>query len=131
MPNPKRKIVLIEDDAVLSEMYYKKFSLDNYQIERAMDGESGLALIKKIQPDIVLLDIMMPKMNGLDTLRAMKADAKLKDVYVVLLTNVGEQSYVDEGFRLGANQYLMKSNYTPKEIVAKVEEWLSAIDQER
>lgn len=124
MTKQKPKIVLVEDDAVLSEMYRKKFAIDGYAIDCAVDGEAGLALVKKIKPDIVLLDIMMPKKNGLDTLRDMKADDELKDIYVVLLTNVGEQSYVDEGFRLGANQYLMKSDYTPKEVVEKVKGWL-------
>lgn len=117
------KIVLVEDDVVLSDMYVKKFTMEGYAIKRAMDGEEGLALIKSTKPDLVLLDIMMPKKNGLDTLKEIKADPELKNIYVALLTNVGEQNYVDEGFRLGANQYLMKSNFTPREVVEKVAEW--------
>lgn len=126
MTKQNAKIVLVEDDVVLSDMYIKKFSMEGYDIERAMDGEEGLALVRKVKPDIVLLDIMMPKKNGLDTLKDIRADsdAKVQKAYVVLLTNVGEQNYVDEGFKLGANQYLMKSNFTPKEVVQKVEEWL-------
>lgn len=121
------KIVLVEDDIVLSDMYVKKFLLEGFSIERALDGEEGLALIKKIKPDLVLLDIMMPKKNGLDTLRELKADPEIKDTYVVLLTNVGEQTYVDEGFKLGASQFMMKSNFTPKEVVEKVKGWLKDI----
>lgn len=128
MPKQNPKIVLVEDDAVLGEMYVKKFALEGYPIERAMDGEEGLALVKRTKPDIVLLDIMMPKKNGLDTLRDIRADAELQGTYVVLMTNVGEQTYVDEGFKLGANQYLMKSNFTPKEIVQKVQGWLATLD---
>lgn len=123
MPD-KPSVVLVEDDAVLAEMYQKKFELEGFTIHHALDGEAGLTLIKKVKPAIVLLDIMMPKKNGLDTLKDIKADDELKNTYVVLLTNVGEQSYVDEGFRLGANQYLMKSNFTPREVVEKVREWL-------
>lgn len=121
------KIVLVEDDVVLSQMYVKKFSMEGYAIERAMDGEEGLALVKSSKPDLVLLDIMMPKKNGLDTLKDIKSDPELKNTYVVLLTNVGEQNYVDEGFRLGANQYLMKSNFTPREVVEKIREWAGEI----
>lgn len=131
MTKQNAKIVLVEDDVVLSDMYLKKFSMEGYDIERAMDGEEGLALVKKLKPDIVLLDIMMPKKNGLDTLKDIKADPELKGVYVVLLTNVGEQNYIDEGFKLGANQYLMKSNFTPREVVEKVEEWLGHLRENK
>lgn len=127
MAKQKGIIALVEDDVVLSDMYVKKFSLEGYTIERAMDGEEGLELVKRLKPDIVLLDIMMPKKNGLDTLKDIKADPALKNTYVVLLTNVGDQTYIDEGFRLGANQYLMKSNYTPSDVVKRVEEWLGKI----
>ncbi len=120
-------IVLVEDDIVLSDMYVKKFRMEGYSIEHALDGEEGLILIKKLNPNIVLLDIMMPKKNGLDTLKEMKDDPDLKGIFVSLLTNVGEQNYVDEGFRLGANQYLMKSNFTPREVVEKVSEWAEAL----
>lgn len=124
MADKKSIVVLVEDDSVLADMYIKKFQMEGFTIEHALDGEEGLALVKKLKPDIVLLDIMMPKKNGLDTLKDIRADAELKNTFVVLLTNVGEQSYVDEGTRLGANQYLMKSNFTPREIVDKVREWL-------
>lgn len=125
----KPLIMLCEDDVVLSDMYVKKFTLSGLDVVAAMDGEEGLAKAREKTPDIILLDIMMPKKNGLDTLKEIREDEALKDVYVVLLSNVGEQSYIDEGFKLGANQYLMKSNFTPKEVVEKVEEWLKEIAQ--
>lgn len=124
MADQNQTIVIVEDDAVLSDMYVKKFEVEGFKVERALDGEEGLALIKKVHPALVLLDIMMPKKNGLDTLKDIRNDDSIKNTYVVLLTNVGEQNYVDEGMRLGANQYLMKSNFTPREIVEKVREWL-------
>lgn len=122
-------LVLVEDDVVLSDMYVKKFTMEGFTIERAMDGEEGLALIKRLRPNLVLLDIMMPKKNGLDTLKELKSDPDLKNTFVVLLSNVGEQSYIDEGFKLGANEYLMKSNYTPREVVDKVREWLPRLSE--
>ncbi len=121
------KILLCEDDVVLSDMYVKKFQLAGLDVTAAIDGEQGLAEMRKSKPDIVLLDIMMPKKNGLDTLKEIKEDPDLKDCYVVLLSNVGEQSYIDEGFSLGANQYLMKSNFTPGEVLEKVKGWLAEI----
>lgn len=127
MVDQNTKIVLVEDDIVLSDMYVKKFTMEGFSIERAMDGEEGLALIKQVKPQLILLDIMMPKKNGLDTLKDIKSDPELKDAFVVLLSNVGEQSYIDEGFKLGANEYLMKSNYTPREVVEKIREWADRI----
>lgn len=129
MSTPNIKIVLAEDDVVLAGMYVKKFQMEGFTIVHAMDGEEALALVQKEHPDIVLLDIMMPKKNGLDTLKDIRADASVGKTYVVLLTNVGEQSYVDDGFKLGANQYLMKSNFTPREVVEKVREWIPELGQ--
>lgn len=124
MPASKGKVVLVEDDAILGDMYVQKFTKEGYTISHALDGEAGLAMIKKERPDVVLLDIMMPKKNGLDTLRDLRADPEVKHTFVALLSNVGEQSYIDEGYKLGANEFLMKSNFTPGEVVAKVAEWL-------
>ncbi len=75
MTTAKPTIALIEDDSVLADMYIKKFAIDGYTIDHATDGEAGLELVKKVRPDIVLIDIMMPKKNGLDMLREMKEDA--------------------------------------------------------
>lgn len=127
MAADKTLVVLCEDDVVLSDMYVKKFSLEGFDVQAAMDGEQGLELIRKLKPKLVLLDIMMPKKNGLDTLKEIKADPEISGTYVILLSNVGEQSYIDEGVRLGAAQYLMKSNYTPREVVEKVKGWLAEI----
>lgn len=121
-PNPV--VVLVEDDVVLSEMYAKKLGMAGLTVERAMDGEEGLSLIRKVNPDLVLLDIMMPKKNGLDTLKDLRADPAFANTYVVLLSNVGDESYIDEGLKLGANQYMMKSNFTPSEVVDQIKKWL-------
>ncbi len=125
MTTAKPTIVLIEDDEILAEMYAAKFAKEGITLLRASDGDEGLALLRKAKPQLVLLDIMMPKRNGLDVLKDLKADPDLRDTYVVLLTNVGEQNYIDEGFKLGAAQFLMKSNFTPREVVDKVKGWLS------
>lgn len=112
----------MEDDAVLADMYVQKFTREGFDIRHALDGEAGLKLVRTKSPDLVLLDIMMPKKNGLDTLKDLKADPALKDINVILLSNVSDQSYLEKGLATGAKSYLLKSDYTPGEIVAKVNE---------
>ncbi|MDP9211930.1 MAG: response regulator [bacterium] len=115
----KKKIVLIEDDSVLAEMYLQKFQREGYDIFHALDGDEGIALIRQHEPDLVLLDIMMPKKSGIQVLEELKQDEETKDVKVVLLSNVGDQDYIDRGMALGAADYLLKSNFTPSEVVGK------------
>ena len=127
MADTKGTLVLVEDDTVLSDMYLKKFELEGLQIERAADGEEGLALIKQVKPKLALVDIMMPKKNGLELVKELRADDDYKDVFIVMLTNVGEQSYMDEARQLGANEFLMKSEFTPGEVVQKAKAWLAEL----
>lgn len=123
-------IVLVEDDPVLAQMYLRKFALEGFDVRHAMDGEAGLALIKEVKPRLVLMDIMMPKQNGLETLKQLREDPEIGQTFVALLTNVGEQQYVDEGTKLGANDYLMKSAFTPREVADKVKGWLADLDKQ-
>ncbi len=115
----KKTIVLIEDDSVLADMYVQKFQREGYDIHHALDGDEGISLVREHGPDLVLLDIMMPKKSGIEVLEELKQDAETKDVQVVLLSNVGDQDYIDRGMALGAADYLLKSNFTPSEVVGK------------
>lgn len=126
----KPNVVLVEDDNVLAQMYLRKFELEGIDVQHAIDGEAGLELIRQVKPDIVLMDIMMPKKNGLDALKELRADPEIGRTFVALLTNVGEQQYMDEGTRLGANDYLMKSALTPREVVDKIHEWMKTLAQD-
>lgn len=125
----KPVIVLVEDDQVLAQMYLRKFELEGLDVRHAMDGESGLDLIKEVKPRLVLMDIMMPKRNGLETLKLLRQDPEVGQTFVAMLTNVGEQQYVNEGTKLGANEYLMKSALTPHEVADKVKSWLADLGQ--
>lgn len=128
------KIAIIEDDALLSEMYSQKFKKDGYQVVRASDGEQGLKLIKQERPNLILLDIMMPKMNGLQVLQAIKADPdnQIKNTPIILLTNLGRSMQdVNRGLELGAVAYLIKSQVKPADVVAKVKEVLAASGQDQ
>lgn len=121
------KILIVEDDPLLSRMYQKKFSEDGFDVEVARDGEEGMAKARVYNPTAILLDIMMPKVNGLEVLRKLKESSETASVPVVLLTNVarGEED-IEKGLELGAVAYLVKSENTPIQVVAKVKEILAA-----
>lgn len=121
---PKAKIILVEDDAFLAELYVTKFSELGYEMTVAQDGKKGLELVESMKPDIVLLDIVLPQLDGLAVLRTLKANEGLKMIPVVLLTNLGQKDDVERGMALGAAAYIIKAHFTPTEVVAKVEEIL-------
>lgn len=124
MPEKKFKIVLIEDEEMLSNMYEAKFTKEGFEIKKALDGESGLQLIQANKPDLVLLDIIMPKLDGFSVLRKIKEDPKTKNIPVILLTNLGQDEDIKKGNALGAKGYLVKANLTPAQVVDKVKEYL-------
>lgn len=117
------KILIVEDDSLLSNMYAAKFKKDGFDVSTAGNGEEGLAKIQSEKPDIILLDIMMPKMNGLEVLEKVKADNALKSIPVILLTNLARgEDDVNKGLELGAVAYLVKSKVTPVEVVTKIKQ---------
>jgi len=116
------KIFITEDDPLMIRVYEKTLKLYGYDVESAADGEEALAklLVMKEQPNLILLDIMMPKMNGLELLQKLKAEASLKEIPVVFLTNLAGKEDEEKGLALGATAYLVKSQYEPKEIAEKI-----------
>lgn len=124
MADAKKVIFLVEDDLFLSDMYRTKFSLSGYEMPHAEDGENAMRMIKETKPDLVLLDIVLPKKSGFDVLKEIKADPELAKTPVILLTNLSQKDDVDKGFKLGANDYIIKAHFTPAEVVAKVEKVL-------
>lgn len=120
-----KKILIIEDDPFLSEMYAIKLSQDNFQVEIAVDGKEGLKKIQSYKPDLILLDIVLPKMDGFEILKKLKQDPKLKKIPVILLTNLGQKNEVEKGLALGADEYIIKAHFTPTAVVAKVKEILA------
>jgi len=114
------KILLIEDDKFLSDMYVTKFSKFGYKIETAYDGEEGIRKTRKIGPDVILLDIRLPLKDGFEVLKEIKKDQKTKDIPVILLTNLGQKEDIEKGVKLGAVDYLIKAQFTPQEVVDKV-----------
>lgn len=120
MANDTIKILLVEDDTFLVEMYTTKFELEGFEVVSAEDGKRGLELAKKENPDVILLDILMPKMDGFEVLDELKADAVTKDIPVILLTNLGQQDDIKKGFEKGAVGYLVKAHFMPSEVVDKI-----------
>ena len=120
------KILLVEDDPMIVRMYQRKLEQEGFKVSLAFNGEEGLAALKQDKPDIVLLDIMMPKMNGIEMLKAVKADPSLKDIPVVILTNLGDRPEdVQKAKDLGAEDYWVKANIPLKEIVERVKKILT------
>jgi two-component system sensor histidine kinase/response regulator len=117
----KVKVLLVEDDPMVVRMYQRKLTMDGFELILAFNGEEGLAAMLKERPNIVLLDVMMPKMNGFEMLKKAKADPDLKDTPIVLLTNLGDRlEDVQSGKDLGANDYWVKANLPLKELSERI-----------
>ena len=119
------KVLLVEDDLFLSKILSSKFKKEGFLVELAMDGEEGLKKVKSFAPDIILLDLIMPKKNGFEVLEEIKLNDKTKNIPVIILSNLGQNSDVSKGKELGAVDYLVKANFSLKEVVAKVREHLA------
>lgn len=121
----KVKIAIIEDDEAIVQMYRLKFDADGYEVKTAGDGMAGLKLIADFKPDIVLLDLMMPVMNGLDVLARLRKDATTKDLKVVVLTNMGDAETASKAFAMKATDYIVKAEMTPREVSEKIKQLLA------
>ncbi len=123
-----KKIALIEDDTIIKEMYKMKLEMEGYNVVCAEDGEKALEVIKKEMPDLILLDILMPKKDGFETLKELKnsEDGNVKSVPVIMLTNLSNKEDVAEAKKLGAVDYLVKAKITPNEIAGKVKDFLKS-----
>lgn len=119
------KVLLIEDDQFLAKMYTTKLNMEDIAVHLAPDGQEGINLAKAEKPDIILLDIILPKMDGWQVLEALKADAKTKSIPVLLLTNLGQQEDIEKGLKLGATDYLIKAHFTPSEVLDKIKSILN------
>ena len=124
MENAAKTILLVEDDETLRDMYTLKIEAEGYKLLTAADGEVGLALALSNHPDVILLDIMMPKMDGFAVLTELKKDEALKQTPILMLSNLGQQADVDKGKQLGANDYVVKASMTPTQVVAKIKSYL-------
>ncbi len=114
------KIIIVEDDSFLAQMYATKLKLEGYTVLTAGDGERGLELVQRERPDAVLLDILLPKMDGFGVLERIRAEPTTKNIPVLLLTNLSQKKDIERGMALGANDYLIKSHFVPTEVAQKI-----------
>ncbi len=119
------KVLIVEDDPLMSRMYQKIFTFEGYEVVMAGNGEDGLEKAKKDTPTIILLDVMMPKMNGLEMLEKLKLDPKSKSIPVIMLTNLAGEKDAENALSKGAVKYIVKSEYEPKQVVDMVKEILA------
>lgn len=119
------RIAIVEDDTFLAGMYEQKIRLEQMEPLLATDGEAGLELVRKEKPDIVLLDIMMPKMDGWAVLQALQASPETKSIPVIMLTNLGQKEDVDLALQYGAVDYLIKAHFNPQEVIDRVKKIVS------
>ena len=116
------KLLIIEDDPLILKMYQDIFKFEDYVVLVASDGEEGIGMAKTEQPTLILCDIMMPKMNGLQLLEKLKNDEETQKIPVVMLTNLAGEQDAKTALMKGAVKYIVKSNYTPKQISDMVKE---------
>lgn len=130
-----KKILLVEDEDFIRELYSRQLIKAGFSVKSAADGQSGLDALKNEQFDLLLLDIMLPGMNGLQLLREFKTHNPNSPMITILLTNLGQEAVIKEGFELGAQAYLIKASYTPDQVVNEVKNALSGgpahLSQER
>ncbi len=119
------KIAIIEDDQAISQMYRIKFETEGYTVETAENGKLGLALCESMKPDIILLDLMMPEMNGDEMLETMRKTAWGKSIKVVILTNMGEQEIPEKVKSQGVSAVILKADMTPRQVAELIKKELA------
>lgn len=119
-----KKILIIEDESSLQKTFSDLFQGEGYQTISALDGEEGLRSAKTDRPNLILLDLVLPKIHGLDVLRQLKEDLGTKEIPIIILSNLEGANEVERALELGASTYLVKANYTLKEVLDKIKKEL-------
>lgn len=120
-----KKILLVEDEDFIRELYVRQLTKEGFLVKSAPDGQTGINILKSETFDLLLLDIMLPGMNGLQLLREFKTQNPTSTMITILLTNLGQEAVIKEGFELGAAAYLIKASYTPDQVVTEVKNALA------
>lgn len=119
------KIAIIEDDPTINQMYRMKFEAEQFDVQIANDGKAGVQLVKSFHPDLILLDLQMPEVDGVTALREIRAHDWGKSIPVMIMTNLGEEESPKELRSLGISGYIVKADLTPRQVVARVKEELA------
>jgi len=116
----KPKILIIEDDGFLLQMYSSKLELEGYEVISALDGVKGLKLALTNQPDLIILDLKLPELDGFQILEKLKKDAKTKKIPIIVLTNLSQKQDINKCLNLGADDYLIKAHFVPSEVIERI-----------
>jgi len=119
-----KKILLVEDEDIMLNLLQRKLTQEGYDVFVARDGEEGLKIMREIMPDIVLLDIIMPKKGGIEVMEEMQKEPKLKTLPVIIISNSGQPVELDKAKELGAKDWLIKTEFDPQEVIDKVKKQL-------
>lgn len=122
MKKEKKFILVVEDDIYYSDLYREKISQSGYDVETALNGAEGMKIARNRKPDLIILDILMPKVDGFDFLREIKADKDLKNVKILVMTNLGQDNDKKQALELGANDYFVKSDLSINKLMDKINE---------
>lgn len=115
-----KKILVVEDDKFLRELIVQKLIKEGYETSEAVDGEQGIKKVKEEKPDLVLLDLILPGIDGFEVLSKKREDPSVVQIPVIILSNLGQKEDVERGLKLGAVDYLIKAHFTPGEIIEKI-----------
>jgi len=120
MEDKKIHLLVVEDDDFLVKMYDSGLTKEGFQVSTAEDGEAGVTTAGEVKPDLILLDLILPKMDGFSCLEKLKENPATKRIPVVILSNLGQDSDIKRGLEMGAEDYLIKTDYTVKQVGEKV-----------
>ena len=115
-----KKILIVEDEELILDLLQKKLIKEGYQVSVARDGEEGLKVMREVNPDLILLDIIMPKMGGFEVMEEMAKEKELKKIPVIVISNSGQPVELDRAQKLGAKDWLIKTEFDPQEVIDKV-----------
>jgi len=126
MPKKKTKILVVEDEDFLLDLYQTKLIQEGYEVIIAENGVEGLEMAQQHLPNLILLDILMPRVDGYEMLKKVKADNKLRNIPVIIFSNLSQKEEIEKGLKLGAKDFIIKTSVTPAELVNKVKEYLKS-----
>jgi len=119
-----KKILIVEDDQFLMDIYATKLREEGFAVEEATNGEMAFEKLRESQPDLILLDIILPMQEGFEILKEIKSDEKFKNLPIIIISNLGQKEDIKKGLSLGAVKYLVKADYTPSQIVKEIKKIL-------
>jgi len=120
MTDVAKKILIIEDEEIISNLLAKKLSQVGYEVKTAFNGQEGLEILEQEKPDLVLIDIVMPKKDGFETISEVKGDPTLKDIPIIIISNSGQPVELDKAKEMGVNDWFIKTDFDPQEVIQKV-----------